>query len=275
MLQMADGLLLTGGGDFDPKYWGEEIIPQSNTPSAERDVFDLLLVKLAYRLSMPVLGICRGMQAINIAFGGSVIQDIYTQLDGDLLNHSQKTPRNTASHSVAVAENSLLKVITGANELSVNSFHHQAVGRIASNCVVSATSPDGVVEAIEMPYHRMVAVQWHPEELYLVDQKQNNLFKWLINEARLYADARDIHRNNIVVDSHTDTPMVWTPSTNLGEWNDENDVRVDFKKMYAGGVGLTFMVAYLPQYNLLADDYADKAKEAFNTAVNIFAGLRL
>ena len=274
MLQMADGLLLTGGGDFDPKYWGEEIIPQSNTPSAERDVFDLLLVKLAYRLSMPVLGICRGMQAINIAFGGSVIQDIYTQLDGDLLNHSQKTPRNTPSHSVAVAENSLLKVITGANELPVNSFHHQAVGRIASNCVVSATSSDGVVEAIEMPCHRMVAVQWHPEELYLVDQKQNNLFKWLINEACLYADARDIHRNNIVVDSHTDTPMVWTPSTNLGEWNDENDVRVDFKKMYAGGVGLTFMVAYLPQYNLFADDYADKAKEAFNTAVNIFAGLK-
>ena len=131
MLRMADGLLLTGGGDFDPKYWGEEIIHQSNTPSAERDAFDLLLVKVAYRLSMPVLGICRGMQAINIAFGGSVIQDIYTQLDGDLLNHSQKTPRNTASHSVAVAENSLLKFITGANELPVNSFHHQAVGSTA------------------------------------------------------------------------------------------------------------------------------------------------
>ena len=68
--------------------------------------------------------------------------------------------------------------------------------------------------------------------------------------------------------------MVWTPSTNLGEWNDENDVRVDFKKMYAGGVGLTFMVAYLPQYNLFAEDYADKAKEAFNTAVNIHSTSR-
>lgn len=274
MLGVADGVLLTGGGDFDPKYWGEEIIPQSNTPSPERDVFDLLLVKWAYRLSLPVLGICRGMQAINIAFGGSVIQDIYSQCKGDLLNHSQKEPRNVESHAVNVAADSLLKSVVGCDSMMVNSFHHQAVGRIAENCVVSAVAPDGIVEAIEMPFHRMIAVQWHPEELYAVDEKQKNLFRWLVSEAELYATARALHRENIVVDSHTDTPMVWTPDTDLGVWNDENEVRVDFRKMNAGGVGLTFMVAYLPQYDLNAPDYDKEAERAFNVAVKTFSDLK-
>lgn len=274
MLGVADGVLLTGGGDFDPKYWGEEIIPQSNTPSPERDVFDLLLVKWAYRLSLPVLGICRGMQAINIAFGGSVIQDIYSQCKVDLLNHSQKEPRNVESHAVNVAADSLLKSVVGCDSMTVNSFHHQAVGRIAENCVVSAVAPDGIVEAIEMPFHRMIAVQWHPEELYAVDEKQKNLFRWLVSEAELYATARALHRENIVVDSHTDTPMVWTPDTDLGVWNDENEVRVDFRKMNAGGVGLTFMVAYLPQYDLNAPDYDKEAERAFNVAVKTFSDLK-
>ena len=274
MLSMADGVLITGGGDFDPKYWGEEIIPQSNTPSPERDVFDLLLVKWAYRLSMPVLGICRGMQAINIAFGGTVIQDIYTQLGGDLLNHSQKSPRDVESHSVSITKNSLLHNIVRQDTLMVNSFHHQAVGRIADNCIISAVATDGVVEAIEMPFHRMVAVQWHPEELYKVDEKQLVLYQWLIAEAKLYSAARQIHQNNIVVDSHTDTPMVWTPNTDLGVWNDESAVRVDFKKMNTGGVGLTFMMAYLPQYDLNAPDYKKEAQKAFDTAVKTFTDFK-
>lgn len=274
MLGVADGVLLTGGGDFDPKYWGEEIIPQSNTPSPERDVFDLLLVKWAYRLSLPVLGICRGMQAINIAFGGSVIQDIYTQCPGNLLNHSQKEPRNVESHTVNVTADSLLESVVGSGPIMVNSFHHQAVGRIAENCIVSAVAPDGIVEAIEMPFHRMIAVQWHPEELYAVDEKEKNLFRWLVSEAELYASARALHRENVVVDSHTDTPMVWTSDTDLGVWDDENEVRVDFKKMNVGGVGLTFMVAYLPQYDLNAPDYHKEAEKAFNVAVKTFSDLK-
>jgi len=179
--EKVDAFLLTGGGDIDPKYWGEELSELSNKPSEARDYFDITLTKHALESGKKVLGICRGMQSIAIVTGGTLYQDIYQQIpDKSPLCHSQKTPRNETHHKVNITIQSRLNSIMGVIETDVNSFHHQAVRSVGECCKITATAPDGIIEGIEIIDKPIVGVQWHPEELFGTHNEQRALFKWLI-----------------------------------------------------------------------------------------------
>lgn len=160
-----DGILFSGGGDIDPLLFGEEPLRECGEIFPQRDRFELRLCRLALEKGLPLLGICRGMQVMNIAAGGSIYQDILAQT-GSTLKHSQQAPRTHATHSVLPEENSLLAAIWSKKRIAVNSFHHQAVARLGEGFSVAARSPDGTVEAIQrrdVPF--ALGVQWHPEAM--------------------------------------------------------------------------------------------------------------
>lgn len=161
-----DGLLLSGGGDIEPEQFGVYDYDASlvGEPSPERDAYELALARRAYEYDLPTLGICRGIQTMAVALGGSLRLDIP--------NHKQSLPRPEPSHEIAIAPDSRLARLmdTTENETGqfdrVNSFHHQAVDRVPDGFVVTARSPDSIIEAIESPNRRFyVGVQWHPEHM--------------------------------------------------------------------------------------------------------------
>lgn len=161
-----DGLLLTGGGDIDPTLFDEEPHKHLGDVSPKRDSIEIELAKEMLSLNKPVLGICRGLQVLNIALGGNMFQDIYSQNTSTLLQHVQKAPRIHQSHFVQVKEGSLLQSIAESDQIKVNSFHHQAVKDVPNPLIISGTASDGIIEAIESEDHAFVlGVQWHPEAL--------------------------------------------------------------------------------------------------------------
>lgn len=166
-----DGLVLSGGGDIDPTLFGEEPHPKLGAISPGRDSLEITLIQRLLELDKPILAICRGIQILSIATGGDMFQDIYSQNESSLLQHSQNATRYHLSHYVQARKDSLLANITGQAEFKVNSFHHQAVRDVVSPLIVSAHASDGVVEAIESVSHKFVlGVQWHPEPLALHDE---------------------------------------------------------------------------------------------------------
>ncbi len=149
ILGAVDGVLVTGGGDVDPEYFGEAPIPSLGTIEPARDVLEMAIVRAALSRRIPLLGICRGIQLLAIAAGGGLYQDLATQKK-DVLKHRQTpSPRHALTHFVDVRPGTLLAGLVGEGSLKVNSFHHQAVSRVPAGFRVSATAPDGVVEAIE------------------------------------------------------------------------------------------------------------------------------
>ena len=163
---LCDGLLLSGGDDVDPSAYGEAQSWHCGTVSPPRDGFELALCRQFIRLQKPILAICRGIQVLNVAMGGSLYQDLQTDLP-DSFAHRQKQKPWHASHPVTLAEGSLLSGILAADAIAVNSHHHQAVAQPGKSLTVSATAPDGVIEAIEMRTHPFcIGVQWHPERLW-------------------------------------------------------------------------------------------------------------
>jgi putative glutamine amidotransferase len=173
-LRGAGGLLLTGGGDVEPSRYGEAKHAATVEVAPERDAFELALVKEARRLNLPILAICRGVQVMNVAFGGTLVQDIPTQVE-NTLDHALTVPPHKPfdyAHDVWVDDNSLLaKLMTerlsGSDSFAVNSRHHQAVKDVAPGFRVVATAPDGIIEAIEDPTARFcIGVQWHPENFW-------------------------------------------------------------------------------------------------------------
>jgi putative glutamine amidotransferase len=169
------GLVLTGGGDVDPALYGEIALPETEPPDPKRDAVEAALIDEALARDLPLLGICRGMQLLNVHQGGSLFQHLPTAG-----RHVRRTSdRSLPAHSVAIQPGTLLSGIARTETWQVNSRHHQAVARLAGGFRVCASDPeDGTIEAIELPTRRFVlAVQWHPENQALNDPEQRNLFQ--------------------------------------------------------------------------------------------------
>ncbi|MBD0315100.1 MAG: gamma-glutamyl-gamma-aminobutyrate hydrolase family protein [Nitrospiraceae bacterium] len=184
LLATVDGLLLTGSGpDLPPRLYGERQRFPFPLVSERRSHFELELVHHARRHDLPLLGICGGMQTVNVACGGTLFQDIPSQVE-NALEHRQKTTATHVSHPVAVAPNTLLRKIVDQAKVMVNSSHHQSVKAVAASLIPSALAPDGIVEAIESPSHRfLLAIQWHPEFLFERHTTHRRLFAAFLRAA--------------------------------------------------------------------------------------------
>jgi len=185
LLRCVDGLLITGSGpDLDPRLYGESQTSRYKIMSPERAEFELGLVRQALRRNRPVLGICGGLQLLNVAMGGSLVQDITDQVPG-ALKHRQETAATRPAHSVSLLPNTALRGILGRDALRVNTSHHQSPKRVARGLVVNAVAADGVIEGLESPRHRFViGVQWHPEFLYRRDDSSRRLLKAFLRRSK-------------------------------------------------------------------------------------------
>ena len=181
------GLLLTGGADVAPDRYGEARHSTVTDVDAVRDAYEIALVRAALAARLPVLAICRGLQVMNVAAGGSLVQDIPSQV-GTAVAHQVPNPKDAIAHDVSVAPGSRLAELMGSvvvrGRLAVNSRHHQAVQRIAAGFVVTSLAPDGIIEALELPEAPFcVGVQWHPEN-FVESRTFLPLFAGLIAAAR-------------------------------------------------------------------------------------------
>ncbi len=183
LIDAMDGILVTGGNDLNPALWGERVSPASGRIIPERDDYDLDVLRYAYEKGKPILCICRGMQVLNVAFGGSLYQDLESV---GLPGHNiRTTPRELAVHRVDITDrDSILYRIFGET-VGTNSFHHQAVRAAGEKTRITAMSEDGVVEGIEVSggHPFVVGVQWHPEKMYN-DPIQHKLFNAFIDACR-------------------------------------------------------------------------------------------
>lgn len=284
-LDHLDGLLLTGGGDINPLWCGEEPSPKLHGINRERDLAELLTVRLAFNRQIPMLGICRGIQTLAVALGGTVHQDISDQ--PRVVKHSQDADREEPTHSVKVLAGSTLAKIYGLDgrfvdtlasapaakeggrqffsrsgnqkstvpaapsrvyggKMVVNSFHHQAVATPGKRFHATAWAADGVIEAMESDeYKSIMGVQWHPE--WLGDEGLK-LFTWLVHQANNYYEACRLHDRVLTLDTHCDTPMFFPQGVQF----DHRDPRIlyDLHKMTDGRQDAVIMAAYLPQPKL-------------------------
>lgn len=236
VVQDLDGILMSGGGDINPLFVGEEPLPALQDVDTLRDRYDLLLIRLASNRQIPLMGICRGHQMLNAAFGGTLYQDIYSQADTDVIKHSQKMAREEASHTVHLEDGCVI---------AVNSFHHQAVKDVAPEFVQTAVAPDGINEGMRHPEKSVFSVQWHPEAMAIHgDEEAQALFNHFIEEARIFRQAKELHQRIVTLDSHTDTPMIFPGHFNIGE---KQGGKVNLPFMEEGRIDAAFMVAYIPQ----------------------------
>lgn len=284
LLERLDGLLLSGGSDLNPLFVGEEPTPALHAINSERDAFELALIRQAYHLQIPIFGICRGIQLLAAALGGTIYQDLHTALpDKCILKHSQEASRGTATHTVKTVEGSLLRRLFG-EKLTVNSFHHQAVNTPGPNFRTTATSADGVTEAIEtiegVDKHWIVGVQWHPECFILEgDEKMLPLFREFVSASASYRRARTAHAHILTLDSHCDTPMFFEKGVELTHRDPQ--LLVDLPKMREGGLDSTVMVAYIPQGKLdelshqAAFTKADKLLDEVKTRIDRARGVKI
>ena len=266
-LGRIDGLILSGGGDFNPLWAGEEPSPLLHGINAERDNAELLMAQLAYNRQIPILGICRGIQTLALALGGKVAQDISEVRGRDGaevqdVKHSQDADRSEPTHTVTLDTASTLYSVYKSHltprfslhtpRIPVNSFHHQAVSDPGQKFRVVATAPDGIIEAIESTeFKPIIGVQWHPECM----ESGLPLFQWLVREAISYREAHDLHDRILSLDTHCDTPMFFPQGVHF----DHRDPRIltDLHKMTEGRLDATIMVAYLPQPTEQPTAFAD------------------
>ena len=190
LLDGLDGLLLSGGPDLDPGYYGEEPIPELGTTIPEWDALEMALLALALKRGMPIFGICRGMQILNVALGGTLYQDMPSQFAADVIDHWQTTPKCQFTHEVEFLDNSYLAEITDRQTVEVNSYHHQGIKGLADALTVAARSADGVIEAVEsrdFSDRWLVGVQWHPEGMCDTSSGHRNLFEAHVCAAERHA----------------------------------------------------------------------------------------
>lgn len=282
-LEHVDAVLLTGGGDYNPLWCGEDPVPGLHNINAERDGAELILTRMAYHRQKPMLGICRGIQTLAMALGGHVDQDIIQQI-----KHSQDADRSEPTHSVSVEPGSFLysiyapkkasinafpdrnpsssdrnpsdfsahnpsddtlKAQSEADEtaapltLYVNSFHHQAVDNPGERFRVTARSSDGIIEAIESTEYKSIMGVQWHPEWLGADGLP--LFRWLVDKAREYQRVGDLHKRILTLDTHCDTPMFFHQGVDFTKRDPR--ILVDLHKMTEGRQDATIMVAYLPQ----------------------------
>lgn len=182
-LSVVDGVLLPGGPDCSPCFYGEEPYRQIGQTCRLNDSFEIAFMRAAAAMGKPVLGICRGMQMINVAFGGTLYQDIASQTDTQICHHQGDTRRNEVTHSVEIQADSLLASILQQTQIDVNTFHHQCVKAVAEGFCPVGYAKDGIIEAIESNDEQIIAVQWHPEELESSMPEHARLFVHLIRKA--------------------------------------------------------------------------------------------
>ena len=280
VIGQLDGLILSGGGDIDPAYLGEEPIPELGDIDLYRDEYDFIILRLAFNRQLPIFGICRGHQVINVAFGGTLYQDINTQYSKVVwersrekpLEHYQQEARNIATHTVTLVDiPSRLRAALNnnpegacankapfgmpedthsqmpskfVNQIATNSIHHQAVKDLAPEFVATAVSSDGLIEAMEHPEYPIFSVQWHPEAMATAGHEEMlALFRYHVRQASIFAKAKQLHVRMETVDSHTDTPMI-AQSFELGR---KEGGKVNLPLMREGMLDAVFMVAYIPQ----------------------------
>ena len=240
-LEHLDGLLLTGGGDFNPLWCGEEPSAKLHSINAKRDLPELLITRLAYNRQIPMLGICRGIQTLAIALDGEVEQDIYEK--GAKIKHSQDADRSEPTHTVKLAEGSILHALYRSGTIAVNTFHHQAVRKAGPRFRVTAVAPDNVIEAIESSeFKPIMGVQWHPE--WLGDEGQK-IFSWLVTQASNFYIAKNVQNRILTLDTHCDTPMFFPQGVEFS--HRDSRILYDLHKMTEGRQDAVIMAAYLPQ----------------------------
>ncbi len=191
ILDNCDGLMLSGGTDVDPKIFGE--VPHTSLGRVDppRDPFEMTLAREAVRRNMPVLGICRGLQVLNVALGGTLIQDIPSDVE-NAVTHETGENRVEIAHDVTIEPGSRLAALLSTTRVGVNSFHHQAAKGLGKGLTPCATSPeDGIIEGLEMRDRAfVVAVQWHPENFWKTSPGFDGLFNGFVDAARTWAESR-------------------------------------------------------------------------------------
>ena len=244
IVSQLDGLVMTGGEDIDPKYYGEENHPQLGEVNYERDSYDLTLVKLAIEHNIPILGICRGLQLINVAMGGTLYQDLPSQHSQEI-NHRQESGTILA-HKVLVTPDTQTYKVLGVSELMTNSLHHQAIKKLAPGLKITGKAEDGVVEMIEgYPIRSVLAVQYHPEYFASEgDTLMGKFFRHLINKADTFQLAKEIHSRILSIDTHTDTPLWFRRGYSVGL---RKNNAVSIQKMNEGKLDVQFLAAFLSQ----------------------------
>ena len=291
IVSRIDGLILSGGGDIYSPLFGEELHRKVKSYDIERDRYEIALVKKAVDRQIPVLGICRGIQLINVAFGGNLIQDIPSQVPESTVNHNQKEAREISTHSVRINSNTQLYQIANAEQIMVNSFHHQAIKTVAPGFEAVARAEDGVIEAIESTEEKSIlGVQRHPENGAVAGNPlMIDTFKYIVNEAALFEKAETLHKKIYTIDSHCDTPMYFRYGIDIGKTNSsikvnpkdlgaekENQtvdytLKMDIPKMQKGMLDAVFMVAYLPQ----GSRTPKSSQQAFEKAVSVINQIKL
>lgn len=246
VIKRLDGIVLIGGGDIHPSYFNEDPIEQLGEVDSLRDVYDIALIRLAAHRNLPMLGICRGEQLINVAFGGTLYQDIPSQHPDTTVCHDQDEPSSVPTHMVHFEPGSAMASIIGGTQLFTNTHHHQAVKQAAPGFKITVRTADGIPEAIESAWEYPIwGVQFHPEALTLAgDSVAARFFHFLISKADTYRKAREIHRRILSIDTHTDTPLDFDDTYNIGT---RAKSQVCIPKMEEGGLDGQYLACWVRQ----------------------------
>jgi putative glutamine amidotransferase len=190
LLSRVDGLLLAGGTDVHPSRYGEEAHPLTEEADLELDEFEITITSWAFREDIPVLGVCRGMQLINVVLGGTLYQDISDQYPNSIGHTNRHAPRTHLAHHINVEPGSRMETILGTEKVWVNSLHHQAIKDPGKGVRITGRAPDGVPELLEVPGYRFVmAVQSHPEEIYAIEPAFERLFSAFVQASSTRLDT--------------------------------------------------------------------------------------
>lgn len=180
IIKKLDGLLLPGGIDIAPVLYGEEPIPEAGMAIKKMDLYEIELINAAKKLDKPILAICRGIQILNVALGGTLYQDIHVQKAATICHSQNSCIRDEMTHSVSLLSNTILYQLFQQEKIYVNSFHHQAVKDLADGLLASAYSQDHLIEACESKDGRIIGIQWHPEALIHIDENSRKVFGYFI-----------------------------------------------------------------------------------------------